>query len=372
MKALIVLASPPLPEGGAPGKCAIGLLRGLASHGVDVTAVAAEQYFSGDLPAGLAVEVIPIPPPSRGLGSYPRRLRRPRGDLLRGPFLERVRELAPKVDVVHLEQTETAWCDEDLNTPSVVHVHNRILRDEALGPPWRSNFRRVAEHELAERAALRRHQYVLASSPLVAEYAKARAPHAIVVHAPLSVDPAYYEPSEFAGTPVAGLIGTASWPPTLSAMRRLVTRVWPEVRRKEPGARLVIGGRATDVLVDASGAPNVEIRGSVASAAAFLVELSVLVYPLDRGSGMKVKVLEALASGVPVVTTPAGAEGIEAGDGVIVAEDDAAIADATVAILTDGGERRERGAAARAAFEARYSPGPATAPVAELYEQMIE
>jgi glycosyltransferase involved in cell wall biosynthesis len=85
---------------------------------------------------------------------------------------------------------------------------------------------------------------------------------------------------------------------------------------------------------------------------------------------MKVKVLEAVASGVPVVTTPAGAEGIAAGDGVVIAEGDEALAAAAARLLADADERRERGAAARRAFLERYAPEPATRPLVELYRRM--
>jgi polysaccharide biosynthesis protein PslH len=115
---------------------------------------------------------------------------------------------------------------------------------------------------------------------------------------------------------------------------------------------------------------GVHVVGEVPSAPEFLRGLSVLVFPLDRGSGMKVKVLEALASGVPVVTTPAGGEGIEAGDGVVVETDDDALARAAAAILADEGERRTRGAAARDAFERRYSPATATKPLVEAYREL--
>jgi glycosyltransferase involved in cell wall biosynthesis len=86
---------------------------------------------------------------------------------------------------------------------------------------------------------------------------------------------------------------------------------------------------------------------------------------------MKVKTLEAMASGVPVVTTPAGAEGIEPSDGVIVETEPDRLAAAASELLTDERARRERGAAARADFDRHYSPGPATAPLVELYRRMV-
>jgi len=85
---------------------------------------------------------------------------------------------------------------------------------------------------------------------------------------------------------------------------------------------------------------------------------------------MKVKVLEALACGVPVVTTTTGAEGIHANDGILVEGDDDRLAAAAASILRDESERRDRGTAARAAFTERYTPGPATEPLVELFSAM--
>jgi glycosyltransferase involved in cell wall biosynthesis len=84
-----------------------------------------------------------------------------------------------------------------------------------------------------------------------------------------------------------------------------------------------------------------------------------------------VKTLEAMASGVPVVTTPAGAEGIAPSDGVIVETEPDRLAAAARELLMDGAARSERGAAGRADFERHYSPGPATAPLIDVYERML-
>lgn len=369
-RVLVVLTQPPLPEGGAPGKTALGMLRGLAAHGLDVRAVAAQRHFTvpGEVPAGLQVEIVPVEPSSSWRARL-ERYRRPRSELA-GAFADRVRELARDADVVHLEETETAWCDRGLATPSVLHVHYLVRRDRDLGAaPWRREFRDVLEQLRAERIALRTHRHLVASSPQVMDALRRAAPRADVVLAPLTLDPSLYPPAPLDGPPAAGIIGTAAWPPTAEAMRELVDTVWPLVRRRVPEARLIVAGRGTDALGLAG--PGVEVQGEVESASAFLRGLSVLLFPQRRGSGMKVKVLEAIASGLPVVTTAAGAEGIAPNDGVIVDEEPAVLADAAVEVLADAAARRERGAAALAAFAAGYAPGPATRPLVELYPRLF-
>jgi len=372
VRVLVVLAQPPLPEGNAPGKCALALLRGLVLHGVEVRAVAARQHFarSGLVPDDLQVEVLDVPPPT-GVRRQVARLQRPR-DRLAGAFAARVRELARDVDVVHLEETETSWCDRGIDRPSVVHVHFRMRMDRPLGKPWRNEFRYVLEHAAAERLAARRHRYLLASSPVVAESLRRLARGTEVVLAPLALDPQYYPVAAPTGEPVAGLIGTAAWAPTGAAVRRLLDRIWPLVSSRVPDARLLVAGRGTAGLVGASAGTGVEILGEVTSAQAFLRRLGLLLYPAPRGSGMKVKVLEAMACGVPVVTTRSGAEGIASCRGVIVAESDGELAAHAVRLLRDADERRERGAAARETFLADYVPVPATAPLVELYERMAD
>jgi glycosyltransferase involved in cell wall biosynthesis len=130
-----------------------------------------------------------------------------------------------------------------------------------------------------------------------------------------------------------------------------------------------VAGRGTDRL-GLPQAVGLELAGEVESARELFRRLSLLLFPLARGSGMKVKTLEAMASGVPVVTTAAGAEGIEPSDGVVVRERPDELAAAASELLADPQARRERGAAARADFERLYAPRPATAPLVELYRRM--
>jgi glycosyltransferase involved in cell wall biosynthesis len=347
---LVVLASPPLPDGGAPGKHAIALIRGLRAHGVDVRTIAAGQYFAGPPPADLDVEVVAVTD------------RRP------DAFAERLREAAREADVVHFEQVDASALGRDISRASLVHVHHRVRLDQPLGPPWRDDFRWIVKRALIERSALRRHRFLLASSRVVEASLIADAPRAQVALAPLALDGDMYPRVPLDGPPTAGIIGTANWAPTHEAMTRLIERVWPRVRRRVPDARLLVAGRGTDTL---PGGTGVEILGEVPSTVEFLRLLTLLVFPLSRGSGVKVKTLESIASGLPVVTTAAGAEGVAPSEGIVIEEGDDALAAAAATVLLDPAEARRRGDAGRATFSAGHTPTLATAPVVALYRRML-
>lgn len=373
MRILLALAQLPVTEGGAAGRCAVGLLRGLRGHGLDVVAVAARHPSQSAFPDPAAedrVDVVRVPA-SADWGARLGRLTRPRGQLSRTPFADRLRDVASTCDVLHLEEIENAWCDLGVHRPSVVHLQYLARLDAPWGPPWSPRFRFNAEATAAELAAARRHRHLIANSPRMAGELRRLAPRAEVVVVPLSLDPADYEQASLDGPPVAGVIGTATWAATGLATRRLVEHIWPRVRRESPEATLRVAGRGMADLVTSSSGGGVEVVGEVDSASSFLRGLSILLFPIDRGSGMKVKVLEALASGVPVVTTPVGAEGFEGVDGIVVESTEEGLAHAAVELLSDEGARRELGEQGRRAFLRRFAPLPATEPAVELYRRML-
>jgi glycosyltransferase involved in cell wall biosynthesis len=365
---LLVLPDLPLIEGGAPGRFFVALLRGLKANDVDVRAIAAGRFFTpaGEVPPDLPVEIVDFKQPSRWR-SRAERLVRPLGELSWGGFASRIDEASRHVDLIHVETTRAAWTDGTAKVPSAIHFHYLAGLDRSYGSPWTKQFWQVAEETRGERAMVRRHRYLIASSPVVAASLRERAPRAEVVVAPLCLAPEHYPAASVGSHATAGLIGTASWPSTAAAIDRLTSRIWPAVRKELPDAELVIAGRGTNFLQPSAG---IGVLGEVRDAAEFLQGLGLLLYPATRGSGMKVKVLEALATGVPVVTTSAGAEGIVPNDGVIVAKDDTAIVRATVGLLRDGAERMQRGSAARKTFEAHYTPEIATRPLVKLYAAM--
>jgi len=151
------------------------------------------------------------------------------------------------------------------------------------------------------------------------------------------------------GDPLLLYVGTMSWEPNARAAVFLADVVLPRVRKEFSGCRLRIVGRDPTPDVQALAArPGVEVTGRVAAMEPHLVEASLLTVPLESGGGTRLKILEAFAAGLPVVSTPVGCEGIDgvAGTHLLVAER-ADFADAVCRALRDAGTLARVAASAR-------------------------
>lgn len=374
LRVLVVLPHPPLPEGNAAARCAIGLVRGLLLHGVEVQVLAANLGSAplDTIPADLPVEVVPIDVPSNWQARRDRLLR-PNGLLRQGRFADRLRELAESSDLVHFVEAQAAVAMGLVDRPSLAQIHFLTRRDRKLGWPWQRDTRTTIELLRAERSVCKRARWLLANSQEVASDLAQLAPHAHVTAAPLALDPSFYTPRASVEHPVAGLIGMARWPPTKHAVERLIGDVWPLVLEERPQARLMLAGKGMeqDAFSHLPEHSGVQWYGEVPSATRFLRELGVLLYPLTDGSGVKVKVLEALALGIPVVSTPDGAEGLGDRGGVTVETEDRALAMAAVRLLSDGAARSAAADAAYKTFAVHHTPQPAAQPVVDLYERIL-
>jgi len=132
-------------------------------------------------------------------------------------------------------------------------------------------------------------------------------------------------------------LGTLESRPNLDAVRQMLDRVFPAVLAQEPSARLCIVGRnPPDWLrrrvLDCNG---VELHGSVADVRPFMGQSGVMAVPLRIGGGSRIKILEALSAGLPVVSTRIGVEGLSLtpGEHLDVVEDCTALAGALVKVI---------------------------------------
>jgi glycosyltransferase involved in cell wall biosynthesis len=168
--------------------------------------------------------------------------------------------------------------------------------------------------------------------------------------------------------------GAMSYPPNVQAALFLVNEVMPLVWMQMPGARLrLVGREPAPRLLDLAG-PQVEITGTVPDVRPWLLQAEVAVCPMRRGTGIKNKLLEAGALGLPIVATRSALGDVDLRDGqeVLIRDEPAAIAAAIVELLGDPAARRRLGDAARAVIGLRWGwEGPARA-FTELYQEMVQ
>lgn len=228
---------------------------------------------------------------------------------------------------------------------SVATVHYRAMADAVAVRTFRPG---AVQEARAERRAGRLPQVVLAYSERVAQ---GLFRPAWVVPIAYPVPPAPVAPVD---APVAVLMADWQWPANKMALARLLA-MWPAVVSAVPGARLVLAGRGME-KGSLGAMAGVHCLGPVGASADVLSQAAVVAFPCPNTSGPKVKVLEALAHGIPVVTTPAGVEGLvlPEGDGAVVVGLPQ-FGPALVDVLLSPERRRLLGQSGRAAIESNHS-----------------
>lgn len=160
--------------------------------------------------------------------------------------------------------------------------------------------------------------------------------------------------------------GALRYGPNIDGLQWFVRSIWPTIRRVLPDAQLDIAGTADSAVQRFADEPGVRVCGFVESIRAFVDDAALLVVPLRMGGGTRIKILEAWALGLPVVSTSVGCEGLGArhGETLMVADDPDSFARACVSLII---EPRLGQDMARRAFEfARSRFGwEALAPVLE-------
>jgi glycosyltransferase involved in cell wall biosynthesis len=154
-----------------------------------------------------------------------------------------------------------------------------------------------------------------------------------------------------------GFIGSLDFRPNQQAVQWILDELWPRVVARVPEARLSIAGSSPPVwLRERVFASSIDFLGFVDDPQSFLRRMSVVIAPLFAGGGMRIKVLEAMALGRPVVATALGAGGIDVEHerDILIAEETEAFATQVVRLLADAELRARLGAAARQTVAERY------------------
>ena len=324
----------PVTEGTATGRILRALCDGLLAdgHTLDVWAWGEDEPV-GDLPDWCTWR----PVPKRAMWRmHLRAIARPRSEITRDGW-------RPRPGAVALADDPVSYAAVDGSPHSVAVFHYAAALDgRALGLRGAHHLQDLRH----DRRVARRARLLLAYSDRVAHVFRQR-PAAVPVAFP--VPP---EPLPHVDAPVALLLANWSWAPNRIALEWLLD-AWPSVRDRVPDARLVLAGRGDPSVGALAG---VRVIGAVEHSADVLADAAVLAFPCPPTSGPKIKVLEALAAGLPVVTTEAGVEGLAVPRDAVAVADRGGFADALVAALADPAGRAARAERARAAVAAAHAP----------------
>jgi sugar transferase (PEP-CTERM/EpsH1 system associated) len=175
------------------------------------------------------------------------------------------------------------------------------------------------------------------------------------------VDLKYFRPSDDAKDPSSLVfVGMLDYLPNIDGVSWFCREILPLIQDQVPEATLTIcGARPRPVVKELGRLPGVVITGAVPDVRPYLRRASVCVVPLRIARGIQNKVLEAMAMGLPVVTTSATFKGVEAvcDRDLRVADEPREFASEVVRLLRDDRLRREMGQSARGAMERHYSWG---------------
>lgn len=284
-------------------------------------------------------------------------------------------------DVIQFEElAATPYLElaERRSSATVYSAHN-VESLVAAGPPGEHSSparrARVRRIEMLETATARGVDRVVAVTRHEASWFEHRGASAVHIANALWLEGLPLRPQAATGPhPTLLFVGHLAYPPNRDAAVRLVRDILPRVRSEIPDLRCVIAGRRPTAEVRGLSGRGVEIIADRADLSPLWNSAAVFVCPLRWGGGSRIKLIEAAARGVPIVTTRVGAEGLEfrAGVDLLAADTDAGLATALLDTLRLPGDVAARVASARRQVDAHHNWGRLAPRIHELYEGLAD
>jgi glycosyltransferase involved in cell wall biosynthesis len=288
-----------------------------------------------------------------------------------------LRERSAGYDLVHLEHDRLAPLAADITAPArTITLHNlrseqarqRLVVESSAPRRWLA--RRAGKvARRFEQQVVRDFNAVFVSSPADAGALDARA-H--VVPNGVDVQQIRAEPVPAASNLV--FVGRLDWQPNVEGLQWFFEHVLPRVRALVPEVRMeVVGMNPVAEVLELAG-PGIAIHPNVDSTIPYLHRGRVAVVPLHVGSGTRLKALEAMAAGRPVVGTGVGLAGLGLASGVQaeIVDDPRAMADAVARLLHDDQAAAEMAAAARRHVETHFDWSRIAAEFAQTLRSIAE
>ena len=286
-------------------------------------------------------------------------------------------------DIVHVESIFLApyvpVIRRHSNAPVILRTHNvenQIWRRMAMSERNCCKRWYIKHLALTLRAYEREHvndfDGVVSITDNDADYFRSEGCRKPIVTIPFAITPARVDGvAEQPGTLFH--LGSMDWLPNQEGVRWFLDRVWPLIHSQMPSLTLHLAGRRmSDQLLNLQ-LEGVHIVGEVPDAATFIASKQINVVPLLSGSGIRVKIIEAMSQGKAVVTTTVGAQGIGAVDGLhlLIADTPERFAAQIRRCVDDPAFRQDVGANARQFIADNYGIEPLTRQLLAFYDKRL-
>jgi len=262
-----------------------------------------------------------------------------------GDYATKARRVLRVLDEVDVESIRWRRASRFADDPAK-RLHYRLLAD------------RARRHE---DRVIKQFDQVIAVTDPDKTYIDQRYPGVSTITVPACVDLEAFPPSSKPSRQGSLLfVGSFNHLPNADAVEFFLKECFPLIRHRVPEAHLVIVGRNWPQSPAPSARQDVTVHGTVEDVRPYLYECSVFVAPIRFGAGIKIKILESMAAGRPVVTTRMGAEGIDAvpGRDLIVADRPREFAAQVVRLLRSPGLRERIGRQGRERIVEKYTWAP--------------
>jgi sugar transferase (PEP-CTERM/EpsH1 system associated) len=228
-----------------------------------------------------------------------------------------------------------------------------------------------------ERRALREFDAHVVVSQSDAERLRRLNPDARIFVIENGVDTAFYSevgPKDESLARRIVFVGSMDYHANIDGAISFAREVWPRVREHQPELIFTIVGKdpAPEVR-ELTKLPGIEVTGTVDDVRPFYREAIAAVVPLNVGGGSRLKILEAMAAGVPVVSTTLGAEGLEVkhGENILIADGNDELVAAIASVVENEARRNELSAAGRALVSSRYDWSSLGASLFGVYQKLL-
>ncbi len=196
-----------------------------------------------------------------------------------------------------------------------------------------------------------------------------------VIAIPFGIDPESY-PATNPQLTVTDLfhIGSMNWIPNEEGIKWFLEKVWPESKKSIPFLSIHLAGRAMPGWLTTLNIPGVIVEGEVPDAWQFMQQHAVMIVPLFSGSGIRIKIIEAMTAGKVVISTTIGAEGIryENGKHLLIADTAEDFVDAIEKVMTNVGLRRSLGQNARNLMLVQHNNTELISRLTLFYQTLIQ